>query len=77
MILGSGIHLLDVWEPNEALRRIEKFKTTVSIGATPFLQMALDAIRAGARQDVSSMQLWASAGAPIPEILLQEWKSTI
>lgn len=77
LILGSGIHLLDVWEPNEALRRIEKFKTTVSIGATPFLQMALDSIKAGAQRDVSSMRLWASAGAPIPEILLQEWKSTI
>lgn len=77
LILGSGIHLLDVWEPGEGLRRIAKFKTTVSMAATPFLQMALGAIEAGADHDVSSMRLWVSAGAPIPETLLQEWKKAL
>ena len=77
LILGSGIHLLDVWEPNEGLRRIAEFKTTVSMAATPFLQMALGAIDAGADYDISSMRLWVSAGAPIPEILLREWKAAL
>ncbi|QSE92698.1 AMP-binding protein [Rhodococcus pseudokoreensis] len=77
LILGSGIHLLDVWEPNEGLRRIAEFKTTVSMAATPFLQMALGAIEDGADHDVTSMRLWVSAGAPIPEILLTEWKTAL
>ncbi|WP_213576043.1 AMP-binding protein [Rhodococcus sp. USK13] len=77
LILGSGIHLLDVWEPNEGLRRIAEFKTTISMAATPFLQMALGAIEAGADHDVSSMRMWVSAGAPIPETLLRAWKKAL
>ncbi|KXX60069.1 AMP-binding protein [Rhodococcus sp. LB1] len=77
LILGSGIHLLDVWDPNEGLRRIAEFKTTISMAATPFLQMALGAIEVGADHDVSSMRMWVSAGAPIPEALLQAWKMAL
>ncbi|MBF4478180.1 acyl-CoA synthetase [Rhodococcus rhodochrous J3] len=77
LILGSGIHLLDVWEPHEGLRRIAEYRTTVSMAATPFLQMALGAIEAGAAHDLSSMRLWVSAGAPIPETLLRDWKTAL
>ncbi|QDC15990.1 AMP-binding protein [Rhodococcus ruber] len=77
LILGSGIHLLDVWEPNEGLRRIAEYRTTVSMAATPFLQMGLGAIEAGAVHDLSSMRLWVSAGAPIPETLLRNWKAAL
>ncbi len=47
------------------------------MAATPFLQMALGAIEAGADHDVSAMRLWVSAGAPIPETLLRKWKTAL
>jgi acyl-CoA synthetase len=77
LMYGAAIHLVDVWEPSDGLRRIEQYKTTVSIAATPFLQMALGALKAGATNDISSMRIWASAGAPIPEAMLVDWRSLI
>jgi cyclohexanecarboxylate-CoA ligase/acyl-CoA synthetase len=69
---GSETHLLDVWEPNEALRRIEHYRCTASATATPFVRMALDAQREADR-DLSSMRFWLCAGAPIPEALALEF----
>lgn len=77
LIYGAGIHLIDIWEPNEGLRRIAKHRTTVSMAATPFLQMALGALKADPGHDLSSMRVWASAGAPIPESMLREWRDLI
>ncbi len=77
LMYGAAIHLVDVWEPNDGLRRIERYKTTVSIAATPFLQMALGALKGGSTSDISSMRIWASAGAPIPEAMLKDWRSLI
>ncbi|BBG02778.1 MULTISPECIES: AMP-binding protein [Pseudonocardia] len=72
MTVGAEVHLLDVWEPNEGLRRIERYGCTVSATATPFVRMALDAQRE-ARRDLSSMRFWLCAGAPIPEALAVEF----
>jgi acyl-CoA synthetase (AMP-forming)/AMP-acid ligase II len=69
---GSETHLLDVWEPNEGLRRIEQYRCTASATATPFVRMALDAARTAGR-DLSSMRFWLCAGAPIPAPLAQEF----
>jgi acyl-CoA synthetase (AMP-forming)/AMP-acid ligase II len=77
LMYGAGVHLIDVWEPNEGLRQIAKYKTTLSMAATPFLQMALGALKADPSHDMSSMRVWASAGAPIPEAMLQDWKALI
>lgn len=77
LMYGAGIHLVDVWEPNDGLKRIAKYRTTVSIAATPFLQMALGALKADPTHDMSSMRTWASAGAPIPEAMLKDWKALI
>jgi acyl-CoA synthetase (AMP-forming)/AMP-acid ligase II len=77
LMYGAGVHLIDVWEPNDGLRRIAKYRTTVSMAATPFLQMALGALKADPTHDISSMRIWASAGAPIPEAMLQDWKRLI
>jgi acyl-CoA synthetase (AMP-forming)/AMP-acid ligase II len=77
IMYGSAIHLVDVWEPHDGLNRIEKYKTTVSIAATPFLQMALGALKADPTHDMSSMRVWASAGAPLPEALLRDWRDRI
>jgi non-ribosomal peptide synthetase component E (peptide arylation enzyme) len=77
LMYGAGVHLIDVWEPNEGLRQIAKHKTTLSMAATPFLQMALGALKADPAHDISSMRIWASAGAPIPEAMLTDWKALI
>lgn len=69
---GAETHLLDIWEPVEGLRRIERYRCTVTATATPFVRMALDAA-AEAGADVSSMRFWLCAGAPIPESLSAEF----
>ena len=72
LAVGAETHLLDVWEPNEGLRRIEQYHCTASATATPFVRMALDAARGGDR-DLSSMRFWLCAGAPIPQALAIEF----
>ena len=76
-IRGAGVHVVDVWEPHDGLDRIERYRTTVSIAATPFLQMALAEVKKHPEHDISSMRIWASAGAPIPEALLRDWRALI
>ncbi|MFI6093642.1 AMP-binding protein [Streptomyces sp. NPDC051218] len=75
LILGSGIHLMDAWEPKEGLRRIAEHGCTASMTATPFVQMALEALQESpqAAQQLTSMSRWLCAGAPIPETMLQRW----
>lgn len=75
LLAGSGIHLLDVWEPVEGLRRIETYRCSITATATPFVRMALDAAREGDR-DLSSMRAWMCAGAPIPPALAEEFRET-
>jgi non-ribosomal peptide synthetase component E (peptide arylation enzyme) len=77
LLYGAGIHLVDAWEPHDGMRRIARFRTTVSIAATPFLQMSLGAVTADPTHDLSSMRVWASAGAPIPRAMLEEWRTLI
>lgn len=72
LAVGAQTHLLDVWEPNEALRRIADYHCTTTATATPFVRMALDASRGG-HPDVTSMRFWLCAGAPIPESLAREF----
>jgi acyl-CoA synthetase (AMP-forming)/AMP-acid ligase II len=72
LAVGSETHLLDIWEPNEGLRRIEQYGCTASATATPFVRMALDAAKTAGR-DLSSMRFWLCAGAPIPAALAQEF----
>jgi acyl-CoA synthetase (AMP-forming)/AMP-acid ligase II len=71
--VGAHTHLLDIWEPNEGLARIEKYRCTAAAASTPFVRMALDAAP-GAGRDVSSMRFWLCAGAPVPEALAREFE---
>lgn len=73
MVAGAESHLLDVWEPNEGLSRIERYRCTAAAASTPFVRMALDAAPAAPR-DLSSMRFWLCAGAPIPEALAREFE---
>ena len=72
LIAGAEAHLLDVWQAEEGLRRIESFRCTACASATPFVRMALDVARIGTR-DLSSMRTWVCAGSPIPASLANEF----
>lgn len=72
LIAGAEAHLLDIWQAEEGLRRIESFRCTACASATPFVRMALDAARTGAH-DLSSMRTWVCAGSPIPASLASEF----
>ncbi len=73
-IAGAGTHLLDIWEPGEALQRIATYRCTASAGATPFVRMMIDASK-GKNLDLSSMRNLVCAGAPIPLTLPGEFRS--
>jgi non-ribosomal peptide synthetase component E (peptide arylation enzyme) len=75
IVLGAAMHLMDTWEAGAALDRIREHGCTASMAATPFVRMALDAFDP-ARHDLSSVRVWVSAGAPIPESLLTDWRAT-
>lgn len=76
LLAGSGIHLQDVWEPAEALRRIEKYSCSITASATTFVRMALDAAADAPERDLTSMRAWLCAGAPIPSALAKEFRAT-
>lgn len=69
LIQGASSHLMEVWDPAEALERIERHRCTAAAGATTFLQMMLDAHRPGER-DLSSLRYWACAGSPLPAAVI-------
>ncbi|TDP91880.1 AMP-binding protein [Labedaea rhizosphaerae] len=75
LAVGAETHLIDIWEPNEGLKRIEQYRCTTTATATPFVRMALDAAP-GSGRDLSSMRFWLCAGAPIPEALAREFEET-
>ncbi len=76
IVLGAATHLMDHWEAGAALERIRDHGCTASMGATPFVQMILDAYDPD-RHDLSAMRAWATAGAPIPGPLLTEWRARV
>ncbi len=76
MYVGCAAYLMDVWEPAEALRIISSHRCTMTVTATPFIRMALDAYDP-AVHDLSSFRCWGSGGAPIPESLVVEWMAKV
>jgi cyclohexanecarboxylate-CoA ligase/acyl-CoA synthetase len=74
LLAGAAIHLQDVWEPAEGLRRIEQYRCTITATATPFVTMALQAAET-TEADLSSMRAWLCAGAPIPSSLAQRFEA--
>jgi acyl-CoA synthetase (AMP-forming)/AMP-acid ligase II len=79
LFLGAGIHLLDVWDPLVGLERISAHQCTVSMAATPFVQMVLDRLRADPSLAplIASLRIWVCAGAPIPELMLRSWADQV
>ena len=71
LMLGSKIVLMDMWEPETAVRLIAEERVTWTMGATPFL---MDLTRANVLDsyDVSSLRYFVCAGATIPNALVEE-----
>ncbi len=70
LILGGRTVLQDIWDPATAACLIQDEGVSFTMGATPFLA-DLSAFPDLADFDVSSLQRFASAGAPIPRVLVE------
>jgi cyclohexanecarboxylate-CoA ligase len=71
LLAGGATHFMPAWKPVEGLERMEKFRTTMTVTATPFLVTAMQSYDP-AVNDISSMRYWVCAGAPIPGSVVQE-----
>lgn len=70
LLAGASSHLMEAWDPQEGLARIERYGCTVTVSATPFLQMLMTAYDP-AKHDPSSMRAWICAGSPIPGAVVE------
>jgi cyclohexanecarboxylate-CoA ligase len=70
LLVGAKSYLMEAFEPNEALRRIEEYGCTAAVTATPFLQMLMAAYDPE-KHDASSLRLWVCAGSPIPGSIVE------
>ncbi|MDP7548392.1 MAG: AMP-binding protein [Alphaproteobacteria bacterium] len=76
LFTGGKSHLMEAWDPAEALDRIAEHGCTTAVTATPFLQMLLDAYDPDLH-DVGSLRLWVAAGPPIPASVLERSRSAL
>ena len=70
LFTGGATHVMAAWEPVQGLAEIAKYGCSVSVTATTFIQMLLDAYDPN-RHDASSIRVWVSAGAPIPRRVVE------
>lgn len=71
LLVGAKSYLMEVFEPNEALARIQEYGCTAAVTATPFLQMLMGAYDPD-KHDASSLRLWVCAGSPIPSSVVEK-----
>ena len=76
LFVGGKSHLMEAWQPGEALARIAEHGCTTAVTATPFLQMLLDTYDP-AVHDVASMRLWVAAGSPIPATVVERSRGAL
>ena len=71
LVLGGKTVLMDLWEPETAVRLIAEEGVTWTMGATPFL---VDLTRASGldQYDISTLRYFACGGATIPTALVEE-----
>jgi len=70
LIAGAKSYLMEAWNPEEGLRRIEQHRCTAAVTATTFLQMLMAAYDP-AKHDASSLRVWVCAGSPIPRAVVE------
>ena len=71
LLVGAKSYLMEAFEPNEALLRIQEHGCTAAVTATPFLQMLMGAYDPE-KHDASSLRLWVCAGSPIPGSIVEK-----
>jgi acyl-CoA synthetase (AMP-forming)/AMP-acid ligase II len=76
LIAGASSHLMEAWDPEEGLQRIQKHGCTVTVTATAFLQMLM-AVYDPDRHDASSLRLWVCAGSPIPGAIVERANASL
>jgi cyclohexanecarboxylate-CoA ligase len=70
LMLGAKMVLQDIWEPELALTRIQDEGVNFMMAATPFLADLTDHPDLP-RYDISTLDVFISAGAPIPRTLVE------
>jgi cyclohexanecarboxylate-CoA ligase len=76
MLHGAATHVMPDWEPRRGLAEIAEYRCSVSVTATTFIQMLLDAYDPD-RDDASSLRVWVSAGAPIPRSVIERARTLL
>jgi cyclohexanecarboxylate-CoA ligase len=76
LLAGGATHVMPEWEPRRGLEEIARYGCTLTVTATTFLQMALDALDP-AVHDASSLRVWVSAGAPIPRSVVERARTLL
>lgn len=76
LLAGGATHVMAAWEPRQGLAEIAKYRCSVSVTATAFIQMALDVFDP-AEHDASSIRVWVSAGAPIPRSVVERARTVL
>jgi cyclohexanecarboxylate-CoA ligase len=76
LIAGASSHLMEAWEPEEGLRRIQQHGCTVTVTATAFIQMLMATYESD-RHDASSLRLWVCAGSPIPGAIVERANASL
>jgi non-ribosomal peptide synthetase component E (peptide arylation enzyme) len=71
LLAMAGTVIQPVWEPLEAMALIDRFGCTLSVGATPFVTMMIDA-HDPAEHDLSTFRLFACGGAPVPGAIVRQ-----
>ncbi|MCE3551165.1 AMP-binding protein [Pseudonocardia sp. RS11V-5] len=76
LLAGGSTHVMAEWEPRRGLEEIARYRCSITVTATTFLQMALDVLDP-ALHDASSLRVWVSAGAPIPRSVVERARTLL
>lgn len=72
---GIPAVLMERWDAADAVRLVEEKNVTFTVSATPFLRELLDAAQE-ARNDLTSLRIFACGGAPVPpDLIRRAWES--
>lgn len=75
LLTGSSVVLMDRWDADAAVDRIERAACRFTVSATPFLKGLTDAYRA--RDLRSSLRVFVCGGADIPTVLVEDARAVM
>lgn len=76
VLLGASAVMLDVWDPNHAVRLIREYGVTFTMASTPFLADLTKAVAASG-EPVPSLRAFLCAGAPIPGPVVEQARNVL